>query len=167
MYTIKDLAEGRVAVINDGTLEELQKVIKEAFPNDISIPTGVSRYYFQSLQDTTKWASTDSFCIKPTQSVKDFLKPIEEPWVPKRGDKILVKGFDGRWVERIFITLIENCEEPYVVVSYGDERNFYEGLAVKAVLYKEAKPIRPQTELTMEEIAEKFGIDVNNLKIVK
>lgn len=124
---------------------------------------GNCKYYFA---DDEEWAFSDTVSI-PIQSVKDFLKQIEEPWIPKRGDRVLVKSFDGRWVERIFITLIEDCEEPYVVVCYGEECNFYEGLAVKCVLYKEAKPIQPQTELTMDEIAEKFGIDVNNLKIVK
>lgn len=34
MYTIKDLAEGRVAVINDGDWNDLEKVLRKAFPKD-------------------------------------------------------------------------------------------------------------------------------------
>ena len=35
-YTIEDLRNGDCAVINDGTKEELQKVLNLAFPDDFS-----------------------------------------------------------------------------------------------------------------------------------
>jgi len=72
-YTIKDLAEGRCAVIKDGTLDELRKVINLAFPTDVdAIPAGNSRVYFRSLKNTLHWDSSNVTEL-PVQSVKDFL----------------------------------------------------------------------------------------------
>ena len=55
MFTIEDLKQGRCAVINDGTLEELREVLRLAFPD--------------SILDV----SLDKNTNLPTQSVKDFL----------------------------------------------------------------------------------------------
>jgi len=75
MYTIEDLRNGKCAVINDGTLDELKVVLKLAFKNDKSDVKGKFKYYFKSEGDGL-WigASTN----KPSQSVKDFLKPLQE-----------------------------------------------------------------------------------------
>lgn len=45
MFTIQDLREGKCAIINDGTLEQLQKVLKQAFPLDGITAIGNYRYY--------------------------------------------------------------------------------------------------------------------------
>lgn len=173
MYTIKDLVEGRVCVSNDGTLEELKKVLRKAFPYYEYPIEGVNRYYFKATFGEY-WTSGDKpyYSHTPTQSVKDFLKQIEEPWVPKRGDRVLASWdcVDNVYNERIFVTEIKNGIRPYVLVSCGDEENFKSGLPFDVIQARHIKPIptpQPQTELTMDEIAEKFGIDVNNLKIVK
>lgn len=170
MYTIKDLVEGRVAVINDGTLEELEKILKAAFPNDPITPSGCHKYYFKNTYTHKFWLSAEWVMNMNTQSVKDFLKQIEEPWIPKRGDRVLVSGNDGIERERIFLTKIEGSKYPYVVVNKYQEDRFENGESFDTISYQNMKPLstsQPQTELTMEEIAEKFGIDVNNLKIVK
>lgn len=46
-YTIKDITEGNVNVINDGTLEQLREVLKKAFPEG-PIPNGSWKYYVKS-----------------------------------------------------------------------------------------------------------------------
>lgn len=75
LYTIKDLKEGRVAVINDGTLGELKEVIKAAFPEDALSPSGSTCYYF--ADNTKEWYPSDKTDL-PTQSVKLFIKQIKE-----------------------------------------------------------------------------------------
>ena len=45
---IKQLREGTIALKNDGTLDELNKVLKYAFPNDASVSRGFTEYYFVS-----------------------------------------------------------------------------------------------------------------------
>jgi hypothetical protein len=78
MYTIQDLKEGKCAVINDGTIGELTKVLKEAFPKDVE-PIGNYQYY-KSFHGYD-WVGRDE-CEIPTQSVKDFLK--EEFVLPEK-----------------------------------------------------------------------------------
>lgn len=83
-YTIKDLQEGKCAVLNDGTLEELAEVLRKAFPNYESKPIG--NYWCYFLESKDKWIGnnyTDLVC----QSVKDFLKEkdftLPEKWCVK------------------------------------------------------------------------------------
>lgn len=73
MYTIKDLSEGRCAVKNDGTLEELRKVLKKAFPKDLTYTKGISDFYYRYSAISS---CGNDFTYLPFQSVKDFLKQI-------------------------------------------------------------------------------------------
>ena len=73
-YTIEDLKNGVCAVRNNGTKEDLKKVLKEAFPND-DCPLDC---YFPNYR-----VLSDDFFIgckhthQPIQSVKYFLTQIE------------------------------------------------------------------------------------------
>lgn len=69
-YTIEDLKNGKCAVINDGTVEELREVLKLAFPKSPT-PTGYNIYYERFNEFS--WTDLHNTCL-PTQSVKDFLK---------------------------------------------------------------------------------------------
>ena len=69
-YTIQDLSEGKVAVLNNGTLEQLKKVLKLAFPQDTTIPGGSCELY--KKWRTYNWCGVDDTNL-PIQSVKDFL----------------------------------------------------------------------------------------------
>lgn len=76
-YTIKDLAEGKCTVKNDGTLDELNKVLKLAFPADPSAPYGAYVYYSIGSSNRDIFIGSDSIDL-PTQSVKDFLNTDEQ-----------------------------------------------------------------------------------------
>lgn len=69
---IKQLQEGKIAVKNDSTVEELREVIKYAFPNDHGHLHGINTYYYRSLY-RTDWAF-NNFTNLPSYSVKEFLK---------------------------------------------------------------------------------------------
>jgi hypothetical protein len=69
-YTIQDLSKGKVAVTNDGTLEQLRKVVKLAFPLDSIFLTGTCKYY--QKWKSYKWCGIETTDL-PIQSVKDFL----------------------------------------------------------------------------------------------
>jgi hypothetical protein len=77
-YTINDLREGRVAVINDGTVEELRKVLKHAFSNDHFKPDGTYQFYIVDPDEDGVWDCADKVTT-PTQSVKVFIEEIERP----------------------------------------------------------------------------------------
>lgn len=71
-YTIEDLQKGICSVKNDGTLEELQKVLNIAFPDDINFVNGDAIYYHASNLDRRMWRCNNSI-NNYSQSVKDFL----------------------------------------------------------------------------------------------
>lgn len=79
VFTIKDLAEGRVAVKNDGTLEELKRVIGKAFPSSRPL-LGDGTFYRKSDFETNEWFSYENQSLFPTpvQSVKVFVQQLDE-----------------------------------------------------------------------------------------
>ena len=71
MYTIEDLKNGKCAVINDGTPEELSKVLKLAFPDDDGFLFATNKFYLANFFGDSWRASNRSYL--PKQSVKYFL----------------------------------------------------------------------------------------------
>ena len=69
-YTIQDLADGKCCVKNDGTLEELNKVLKLAFPDDCE-SSGAYDFYTRNYK--LEWKGEDYIYPLPIQSVKVFL----------------------------------------------------------------------------------------------
>lgn len=76
MYTIEDLRNGKCAVINDGTLEELREVLRLAQCEFSRFIAGNNKYYYKLISNSD-WKGTDDLNI-PTQSVKDFLIKEED-----------------------------------------------------------------------------------------
>lgn len=105
LYTIEDLSEGRVAVINDGTKEELTTVLKAAFPEDIQVSSGLFKHYSRRQGVPKEWnsLSDESKLSKmPKQSVKEFykqlnMKRIENVTELKVGDEILIEKDPSSW----------------------------------------------------------------------
>ena len=92
-YTIKDLSEGRVAVINDGSVEDMVSLLAVAFPNyDVLTLLEVRDYinlcskefYYLSAHYEGAWVSYIKTDL-PKQSVKVFLEELkaESPLVAK------------------------------------------------------------------------------------
>ena len=74
MYTIEDLKNGKCAVINDGTVVELNKVLSRVkWPFYAS---GTEKYYWRSSDRKVECDSTKPPI--PTQSVKDFIKQLDK-----------------------------------------------------------------------------------------
>lgn len=161
-FTIKDLAEGKCAVMNDGTVEELNKVLKEAFPG-AKKAYGCGNLYFR--HDDGSWNSWFDTKL-PSQSVKDFLEELEKSEFPKKGDRILVSNDNGRWVERTFITFIEGAFYPVVCVNTEHESNFKDGKKFSTHHWCYWKPIEKKVlEVTLEDVAKQFK--VYEVKIVE
>ena len=73
---IKQLREGTIALKNDGTLEELEKVLQYAFPNDL-YSSGKFPYYQAYGFHNRQWYPELETNL-PSHSVKEFLKPENE-----------------------------------------------------------------------------------------
>ena len=156
-YTIKQLSEGEVAAKNDGTLEQTQKLMNLAFPEDSFIISessfiSYSKFFYLSPYSKGRWTHGSKTDL-PTQSVEDFL---DAEWKPKRGDDVLVKDeVDTIWSKRTFITEIDGCVHPYVTVNSSCEVNFREGLGFGVDNWDEMK------QLPFKEPKIEFSVMVN------
>lgn len=81
-FTIEDLKNGKCAVKNDGSVEELREVLRRAFPRDSAIVSGGASYYMKMDGGSKDWDCSDSPDL-PYQSLKDFIteKPSVEEMV--------------------------------------------------------------------------------------
>jgi hypothetical protein len=147
-YTIEDLATGKCAVINDGSVEELREVLKRAFPNDLSPEDFRYEKYFRKNNTFSRWTWGNDYNL-PTQSVKDFLVEEEQPfqyeykWYDVR-EVLPDERFDRKLVlvthptdERAFSYYWDNDQEAFVY-SLGD------GTPAEWVLYWCPLPDLPQ-----------------------
>jgi len=79
LFTIQDLADGKCAVINDGTYKELQTVLKAVYPLTHSWYGLNSSSYYYWTKDNYYWKNNElNKSNLPVQSVKEFLKMINE-----------------------------------------------------------------------------------------
>jgi hypothetical protein len=93
---------------------------------------------------------------------------IELPDEFERGERVLVRDKYGHeWHESTFITKIDGAVYPYVVVASNYEGEFINGEKFDITRYTQCKKLSTQKEITMQEIADKFGININDLKIKK
>jgi hypothetical protein len=148
VYTLKDLAEGKVAVVNDGTPEELWKVLCVAFPKDEDVDNvqDFKEIYFNTYYTAAHFKADDSFfgfwadtkdthTDLPTQSVKVFIKEIEG-------------SYDGLKPDNIFVDEVLKYHKPKYV------RRFKSG----AVRSDDRGRLRPDyiSPYALEEIADHF-----------
>lgn len=59
--TINDIRNRKCAVINDGSLPDLQTVLNYIFPDDECIPSGDALYYFAFYGNNKEWESSNDF----------------------------------------------------------------------------------------------------------
>ena len=159
---IKKLRKGTIAVVNDGTLEELRKVLRYAFPKDMTNLQGVLKYYYKRPYHD-EWMDIDNTHL-PTHSVKEFLKPENEyPKVMKVSNKPIetLEEFKNANTRVVFM---EKCGK-FIAWLHVDTIEKSENVTSTAVWNyavdldwqpeEETKPLK----LTMEQIAEKFNVE--------
>lgn len=71
---IKQLQDGEIAVKNDGSLKDLIRVLKAAFPKDKGMPFGKSPYYGTISGEA--WLGFDKTDL-PSYSTAEFIKEID------------------------------------------------------------------------------------------
>ena len=145
-YTIEDGSKGKVAIKNDGTVEQLQELLILMFPSDKSHlrfgpSTGGSSFYYLSDYADGLWSCSNKTDL-PTQSVKDFL---EAEWTPKMGDTVLVRDNEkGAWGERVFVAKRDGCSNSFITICSGDEPSFLKGNGFLANTWAEMKQLPPE-----------------------
>ena len=159
---IKQLREGTIALKNDGTLDELNKVLRYAFPNEPSESKGIRKYYF-ATSNKYYWTLNDTTDL-PTHSVKEFLKPESEypkvmivsniPIKTKEDlhytiNRVVLMEKNNKFIAWSVATTLEEAEYETEVFTW----NYAVDLDWQPE--EETKPLK----LTMEQIAEKFNAE--------
>ena len=159
---IKQLRERTIALKNDGTLGELRKVLKYAFPLDIGNTTGLYLNYSASNKKDY-WTGADTPNL-PSHSVKEFLKPENEyPKVMKVSNNPIetLEDFKNASTRVVFM---EKCGK---FIAWYDADTIEKSENIISTTYwnyavdldwqpeREIKPLK----LTMEQIAQKFNAE--------
>ena len=176
MYKVteKDL----IGDIKDFPIEVVQKMVDEQVnqgnPADVSV-FQKQKYggfdWFKTTDGEDFWGRVivdknfDLFFDKyPKEHEDDF-------WIDPKGKMMLVWDHNENDAqERIVIAKLLNCHFPYIAVGSEQENIFLRGNKHHISVFAHAKPIlakEESVELTLEQIAEKFGISVDRLKIKK
>lgn len=69
-FTLQEFSDGKVALHNNGSIEDLREILNHCFPNDKSYIAGVSRYYFTSRHTDRSFSSLTNL---PTQDTSIFM----------------------------------------------------------------------------------------------
>ena len=159
---IKQLREGAIALGNYGTLEELRKVLRYAFPLDNRITSGLHLKYIAS-NDKDCWVGLDTVNL-PTHSVKEFLKPENEYPKVMKVSMYPIKTKEQFEKVNTRVVFMEKCGK-FIAWLDADTIEKSENVTSTAVWdyavdldwqpEEETKPLK----LTMEQIAEKFNAE--------
>lgn len=148
-YTIKDLSEGKCAVINDGTRKELAKVLANPC-------LGIWKYYWKDN-------CSDIKPNLPCQSVKDFIIEDEFPekWALKLGD--LSEDERKQFLEWLpnddFRLFYKSSQTIFHYPNYGNEKGFEYGWHLNDTCI-----IHGYTQITFEQFANHY---LNNKQMEK
>lgn len=132
-FTIENLSEGKCAVINDGTVEELQLVLNTAFPKDdccwenkkIRNQIMSYKYVVKHKSEDGLWDTTVVEPIIPTQSVKLFIKQLQNENFTNMQVQILTLG------QLKSLYKLDTCKEWQSIIS--------DYIAKSYLLYDECK----------------------------
>lgn len=117
---IKMVADGKAAFLNDGTVDQLNEVIRDVF-HDNYLAVGVARKYYYSISRNI-W-SDDSLPENMIEiSVKEIFEPKEPNWV------MVANNVHCKDHKRILLhDLGEKFQYRYIVVTSGYEDDYIKG----------------------------------------
>ena len=157
LYTIQDLKDGKVAVENDGAVEDIINVVKHCLNAKVN---GNAKYYFEN----DGWDAGNRTGL-PIQSVKDFLVQLpkkEEAWEPKVGEMVEFKNFASstEWCKSEYLATDKESSEPYALVYTAPTGSRF------IITSPEIRQIPKKIKVTKQEIADKMGIELNQIEII-
>ena len=160
---IKQLREGTIALKNDGTLEELEKVLQYAFPNDL-YSIGQYTYYQAHGFLNRQWYPKLETNL-PSHSVKEFLKQESEYPKVMKVSKSPIKTKEQFEKANTRVVFMEKCgkfiawlNEDTIEKSENVTSTAVWNYAVDLDWQPEEEEIKP-LKLTMEQIAQKFNAE--------
>lgn len=169
-YTIEDLANRKVAtfITDESQIPDLERLLRLAFPKDSFdnydnyLKASVNEYYFTGKYDNNFWTSFRETDL-PKQHVKDFLTDLEEDWEPKPGEICLV-NYGGKKVKLEFFAKTD-YNKNLVDLDYYIFYNIKKTNVIFS-LREYIEPLPQKLKLTLKQIADKFGVEVDRLEVV-
>lgn len=93
---VKEVREGRLAIYNDGTLEELRNLLEYCYPKDETLTSGTSNFYASSSTLPHRWTTCTTL---PHKSIKEFYMKEETKYTkqefPKDDFGVIVENNNG------------------------------------------------------------------------
>lgn len=156
---INDFKLGKItieinSIASTSDIEDLNEVIKEAFPAQEEFSGFYRFYYCHRIADHLVDCSDDILDTKgDIVKLEEFFKDEFE-----YGELVEVSG-GTTWFKRYFVGLnpVSECKNKYICVNT-------DGSVAK---YCSIRKIPKEVELTLDQIAEKFNITIDQLKIKK
>ena len=144
----KDLIEKlskREIVLENNDKELTKEIVREAFPEDVDLPSGNSTFYYKSCSGNWEWTCSNGsplerkYIVKATDFVqKDFVL----------GERILVKDEKHKyWSERIFLF---RKDDLYHCVAGLQEHKYNKNQYYAVDSWMEAKKCKDKLEVTVE-----------------
>ena len=160
IYTIQDLANGK-CVLNTtgGTYDEVQTVLKAAYPNKVSIYSEGSKYYW--TRDAYYWCNGDINTYDlPEQSIQEFLKQIKETKMEKQiiGYKLIKPEFKDAYFAIATVTSL-GCATPNA--DFGINSLAYNCIKEAGVLDLWFAPVYKKVEKVIK-MGDAFALRVNS-----
>lgn len=107
-----------------------------------------------------------NFRNNPVELTIDEFVAMTEGEQFTRGEVVEVRGHDGKeWQKRIYLTTVQGAVNPYTCVYGGYEEEFKKGEPFDTARWAQIRKLQPKTILTLQEIADKFGVPVEQLRL--
>ena len=151
---IQKVRDGKVAILNDGTVEQLRKGLRLCFPLSAQILLGNNVYY--SFFNEIEWQARGTTSL-PTVSVKEFYED-EFVW----GEEVEVSDSKKYWVNRFYVGKNPICSQYNFIVVDKENGN--------SERYQYIRKIPLPTQVTEKELIELYRVRnniVGEIKIVK
>ena len=153
--TIKDVSEGKAALCNDGTQDQLIKLLKLAFPDYVWLVDVLhteAKYYYSRNNHFGWWGGGETDL--PTISVKEYFESL-----PVRGEVVEVWDDNHVKEKRSFLAEIEGSKYPYVCVYGSDEYSFDRGEPFDTINYQHMRRIKldEPVKMTVAEVSKALG----------
>ena len=112
------------------------------------------------------WDDIPQFLNNPTELTIDEFIAMTEGEQFTRGEEVDVRDSDIEdWKPRIYLATVHGAMHPYVCVFKWNEDKFKNNELFGTTNWAQIRKIQPKTVLTRQEIADKFGVPVEQLEI--
>lgn len=164
VFIVDQIKNGRAAIYNDGTYNDLVDALRFAFPNDDSYIAGDGKYY-TITEDKDKWIGNNTIPMYYiTYSAKTIANKLHETKIKNKfkfGDRVFVSNDELKWYEQIFVCETNDENKKYgtvdIVESYLEKSN-------QLRFFKYIK--KAKVKVSKEEIAKWKNCNLEDIEII-